>query len=139
MEDGIMVDCVPPDRWKHHQWHLLEADKEGRWHPPQLPYWRAPAAWMGDGLGWSNDFGLSFDAPQDAAAKGWRYVGPVLPPEKIERLRTVLLQASATLETLHPEAGGDMTHAGYVALWKAMLLEIDAVLTETDNITAPPD
>ena len=134
-----MSECRPPDGWRDHQWHLLEAEREVLgWHPPQVFFWRAPAAWMGDELGWSNDFGLSADSPDEAAAKGWTYAFPILGPEKIEKLRVVLEQASATLETLHPQAGGDMSLWDYVGLWKSMLLEIDATLTEIDSMQPLP-
>lgn len=138
-ENAQMVPkCVPPERWRSHQWHMLEADRDENWHPPQVAYWRAPAGWMGDDLGWSNDFGLSFSSPEEAATEGWRYAGPILQAEKIERLRTVLLQASATLETLHPQAGGDRSFGNYVELWRAMLMEIDAALAETDDVHHTP-
>ena len=133
----VVPKCEPPDGWRAHQWHLLEAEREFGWHPPQPFRWRAPAAWMGDDLGWSNDFGLSWNSPVETAKKGWTYAAPILGPEKIERLRVVLEQASATLETLHPQAGGDMSIANYVGLWKSMLLEIDVALTEIDSMSPP--
>ena len=70
--------CEPSPEWRHMRWHMLEADVEPLgWWPPKNAVWQAPAAWMGDTLGWSNDFGLGFDGPEEAAKKGWRYLAPV--------------------------------------------------------------
>ena len=69
------------------RWHMLEADVEPLgWWPPKTAVWQAPAAWMGGTLGWSNDFGLGFDGPEEAAEKGWRYVGPYTPPATVAAL-----------------------------------------------------
>jgi len=79
--------CEPPPEWRHMRWHMLEADVEPLgWWPPKTAVWQAPAAWMGDTLGWSNDFGLGFDGPEEAAEKGWRYIAPVTPPTTVAAL-----------------------------------------------------
>lgn len=90
--------CEPPPEWRHMRWHMLEADVEPLgWCPPKTAVWQAPAAWMGGTLGWSNDFGLGFDGPEEAAEKGWRYIAPVTPPATVAALVEALVAFSVAI------------------------------------------
>ena len=111
--------CEPTPEWRHMRWHMLEADVEPLgWWPPKTAVWQAPAAWMGDTLGWSNDFGLGFDGPEEAAEKGWRYIAPVTPPATIAAL-VVALEAVSVLDLnarMPDDVSSSLEQAGITAL-----------------------
>lgn len=65
--------CEPPPEHAHEPFHWVVAD-HGRVEPMR---WRG-----GSDPAWSYIGGQGIVRPKTAAALGWRYVGPAIPPQE---------------------------------------------------------
>ena len=89
--------CEPPAEMLRRQWHILESDGEFWMGAKKPPPWQAPASWDAANGVWWNNFDLAGSSPDDAAAKGWRYVAPVTPHAEVDALRAEVARLRAAV------------------------------------------